>query len=193
MSRKAAPWGGFLILRGAVLSRVYMGTIQFALLAVFPALMALAAAYDLLTMTIPNRIPLAIIAAFAIAAAFAGFDLTLFGWHLLGAAVVFVICFGMFALGWIGGGDAKLAVAIAFWTGPFLPLLNWAIAAAIYGGVLTLAILAVRRVPMPLVLLRQDWIARLHDKTTGIPYGIALAAAGLSVFPTTEIFTRVAG
>ena len=56
------------------------------------------------------------------------------------------------------------------------------------GGALTLAILYVRKWPLPTSLLRQGWIARLHDKATGVPYGIALAAAGLALFPQTQFW-----
>jgi prepilin peptidase CpaA len=51
--------------------------------------------------------------------------------------------------------------------------------------VLTLVILQARRWPLPAVLARQPWIARLHAIETGIPYGIALAVAGLIVYPET--------
>ena len=48
--------------------------------------------------------------------------------------------FAMFALGWIGGGDAKLAAAIALWLG-WGALLDYSLSAAIYGGALTIVIL----------------------------------------------------
>jgi prepilin peptidase CpaA len=49
-------------------------------------------------------------------------------------------------------------------------------------------ILAIRRWPLPDVLQRIKWIDRLHDHKQGVPYGIALAAAGLLVYPNTAIF-----
>jgi prepilin peptidase CpaA len=58
---------------------------------------------------------------------------------------------------------------------------------------LTLLLLAVRRWPLPLQLKQVLWIDRLHDSKTGVPYGIALAAAGLLVYPSSLIFQRLVG
>ena len=169
-----------------------MWSVHDLLLTAFAALLVIAAVSDLLTMKIPNRIPLLIIALFPVAAFAAGFDMALVGWHLLAGAGVLAVCFVMFALGWIGGGDAKVAAASALWVGPFWPLLDWAVTAAFCGGVLTLVLLLARSVLLPTVLANQEWIARLHDTKGGVPYGIALAAAGLLVYPTTDIFARLA-
>ena len=38
---------------------------------------------------------------------------------------------------------------------------------------------------------KQAWIARLHDAKTGIPYGIALAAAGVMVYPQTSLWVAL--
>jgi prepilin peptidase CpaA len=51
----------------------------------------------------------------------------------------------------------------------------------------------VRRWPLPAAFVRVGWIARLHDGSTGIPYGIALAAAGLLTYSDTAIFQHLAG
>jgi prepilin peptidase CpaA len=161
-------------------------------LAVFPALLACAALYDLTTMTIPNWLTLALAAAFMPVALYAGFDLSLVCWHLLAGAGVLGVCFALFALGWIGGGDAKLAAAIAIWVGPSTPLLEWALLAAVFGGVLTLVLVAGRQLPLMPIIARYDWLARLHHPKTGVPYGIALAAGGLTVYPSLDIFARLA-
>ena len=68
----------------------------------------------------------------------------------------------MFNLGWVGGGDAKLAAATAIWLG-WSSILDYGLAAAICGGVLTLAILGARMAPLPAALGRFAWVARLHD------------------------------
>lgn len=162
-------------------------------LIVFGGLLVAAAVSDLVTMTIPNRIPLLILAAFVPAALVAGLDLHLVGWHLLVGLLVLAVCFGMFALNVIGGGDAKLAAAIALWIGPFFTLLEWALLFALYGGMLTVLLLGMRRFPLPVSVLRHDWIARLHLPTGGVPYGIALAGAALTLYPEMAIFARLAG
>jgi prepilin peptidase CpaA len=160
--------------------------VEIALL-VFPGLMLFAAASDLLTMTIPNRIAIALGAAFLILAVVLRLPAEIIGWHLLAGLFVLAITFGLFAARWIGGGDAKLAAATALWMG-WENLADYALCATILGGVLTLALLQLRKWPLPAVFGRQEWIARLHDKATGVPYGIALALAGLILYPDTRIW-----
>src|SRR4051812_49596455 len=78
-----------------------------ALLTIFPALMAYAAASDLVTMTIPNRLSLALIAAFAAFALAAGLPWGAILTHVAAGALVLAVCFGLFAFRWIGGGGAQ--------------------------------------------------------------------------------------
>ena len=158
-------------------------------LVVFPALMAFAAMSDLVTMTISNRVSLLLVGTFAILAVCLGLSPATLAWHVGLAATVLAVVFGMFSLGWIGGGDAKLAAATALWIGPSL-LMEYFFYASIFGGVLTLAIIFARGTPLPAFALGWGWANRLHDSKSGIPYGIALAAAGLVVYPTTEIWQK---
>jgi prepilin peptidase CpaA len=162
------------------------------LLLFFPALMAFAAFSDMLTMTIPNRVSLLLIAGFVAMAVLTGMPLKTFGLHVAAGFVVLAVTFTMFALGWIGGGDAKLAAATGMWCG-FGVLVEYLVFASIFGGLLTLALLYMRTYLLPEFAARIDWIARLHHHKTGIPYGIALAAAGLMVYPYTEVWALVAG
>lgn len=161
------------------------------LLLFFPAIMAFAAFSDMLTMTIPNRVSLALIAGFIAMAILTGMPLKIFGMHVAAGFLVLTVTFGMFAFGWIGGGDAKLAAATGMWCG-FGVLIEYLVFASILGGFLTLGILYLRTFYLPEFALRIDWIARLHHHKTGIPYGIALAAAGLMVYPYTQIWSLVA-
>jgi prepilin peptidase CpaA len=158
--------------------------LEILVLGLFPAAMAFAAASDLVSMTISNRVSLALIAGFFVLAWFTGMGWGDMGRHLFAGVVVLVVAFGFFARGWIGGGDAKLAAATALWLG-FSHLIEYLLIASIAGGILTLVLLQLRTLPMPEVLARQKWIARLHNFETGIPYGIALAIAGLMVYPET--------
>ncbi|HTJ58331.1 MAG TPA: prepilin peptidase [Devosiaceae bacterium] len=164
---------------------------KFVLL-LFPLLMAFAASSDLLTMRISNRVVLLLVAAFCAVAMGIGMPLAEFGLHAACAALVLVVAFAFFSLGWIGGGDAKLAAATAFWLG-FGLTLPYLLDAAIIGGAMTLLILMVRRWPLPAMLARISWIDRLHDAKTGIPYGIALAIAGLLTYSETAVFQRLVG
>jgi len=158
--------------------------LEIVILGLFPAAMAFAAASDLVSMTISNRVSLALIIGFFLVAWLTGMTWADIGRHLLAGAVVLVVAFGFFARGWIGGGDAKLAASTALWLG-FSHLMEYLLIASIAGGILTLLLLQLRTLPMPQVLARQQWIARLHNFETGIPYGIALAIAGLMVYPDT--------
>jgi len=151
----------------------------------FPALMAFAAASDLLTMTISNRVSVLLIAAFLGLALMSGMGLPTIGLHIVAGLVVLAVSFTCFAFGWIGGGDAKVAASAALWFG-FGHLLDYLVLASLIGGVLTLTILQFRRLPMPTWLGGQHWLMRLHHKDSGIPYGIALAAGALMVYPDTE-------
>lgn len=157
------------------------------LLIFFPALMAYAAVSDMLTMTIPNRVSLALVAGFALVGAVSGMPLSQIGLHLAAAACVLAITFGMFAAGWMGGGDAKLAAATALWFG-FSGLMDYALISAIAGGVLTLFLLGVRNHPLPAFAAHWEWSRRLHDAKTGIPYGLALAFGALMTYPHTDLW-----
>jgi prepilin peptidase CpaA len=159
---------------------------------VFPLLMAYAASSDLLTMRISNRLILLLLVGFLAVSLLAGFSLELIGMHLASAAIVLAVSFSFFALRWIGGGDAKLIAATTLWFG-FEGMLQYLVYASLLGGALTLSLLAVRRWPLPLQLKQVVWIDRLHDGQTGVPYGIALAAAGLLVYPASLIFQRLLG
>lgn len=159
-----------------------------ALLMLFPALMAFAAASDLLTMRIPNKVSLALIAGFAVFALVTQMPWNTLLLHASAGVLVLSVSFGMFAQGWIGGGDAKLAAATALWLG-FSPLMDYLLLASLAGGALTLGILALRRLPLPAFALGWRWLARLHDRHTGVPYGIALAGAALVIYPESSIWT----
>jgi prepilin peptidase CpaA len=153
-------------------------------LVLFPAMMAFAASSDLITMTISNRVSLILIAGFFALAIATGMMVTDVLWHLGAAAIVLAAAFAFFTRGWIGGGDAKLAAATALWLG-FDHLLPYLVYASLFGGALTLLLIQFRMAPMPHLLAGQEWLQRLHRKDGGVPYGIALAAAALAVYPET--------
>ena len=91
--------------------------LDIARLLLFPALMAFAAASDLFTMTISNRVSLALVAGFFILAPLGGMGLHDMLLHAGAGAAVLVAAFACFAMGWVGGGDAKVAAGVALWFG----------------------------------------------------------------------------
>jgi prepilin peptidase CpaA len=159
---------------------------------VFPVGMAFAAASDLLTMTISNRLMTVLAVAFVLLALAVGMDLHTLGLHAAAGAGVIVIAFFCFAMGWIGGGDAKLAAIIALWFGIERGF-DFLLLASLLGGGLTLLILSFRGVMLPAFALRHEWLQRLHDPKQGIPYGIALAGAALAIYPQTVWMSFVTG
>lgn len=161
------------------------------LTAVFPILVTVAACYDLLTMQIPNRFPAALAIAFLALALLGGLPMATIGLHFVAGIGLLLGTFALFAFGFLGGGDAKLASAIALWFGiehllPFLAL------TALFGGALSLVILGFRMMPLPAPLLGWAPASRLHQKGAGVPYGVALAASALMVFPDTHWFAAFA-
>jgi prepilin peptidase CpaA len=165
--------------------------LEVLVLGLFPAAMTFAAASDLVTMTISNRLALVLAASFFLLAVLIGMPAAEIGRHVMASAVVLAAAFVCFACGWIGGGDAKLAAATALWLG-FSHLLDYLLMAALFGGVLTFILLELRRWPLPDPLAKQRWIVRLHSMGAGIPYGIALALAGLMVYPDTDFIRALA-
>ena len=164
--------------------------LQLVMLIVFPLLMMFAALSDLFTMTISNRVSIALVLVFVPFAFFAGLSPAEIGLHLACGFGVLVLTFFMFAMGWVGGGDAKLAAATALWIG-WGHVADYGLDSAVIGGALTLLILYARTMPLPSWALRVTWIARLHDHRTGVPYGIALAIAGLLIYPESGIWTAI--
>ncbi len=170
---------------------------EILLVAVFPALLVAAAVWDLISFTIPNLLIAAMLTLFVVflsvmALEGAGMGWTDTGLHLLSGVVGLAAGVALFATGWVGGGDAKLFAATALWLG-WNTLFEYTLLASILGGGLTLAVLALRRVPLPAILARQGWILRLADKEAGVPYGIALVVAALVVLPRTELFRLAVG
>jgi prepilin peptidase CpaA len=157
----------------------------------FPAMMAFAASSDLFTMTIANRVSLILVAGFVLLAVLIGMSAADLLSHVATAAAVLVVVFAFFSRGWIGGGDAKLAAATVLWLG-FAHLADYLLYASIFGGALTLLIIYFRTVPLPQVFVGRPWAERLHRSDSGVPYGIALAAAALVVYPHSEWMTAIA-
>jgi prepilin peptidase CpaA len=153
--------------------------------ALFPLAMAFAAASDLFTMTISNKLSLGLVVVFVLLLPLVGMPVQDIGMHALAGVVVLAVTFVCFALGWIGGGDAKFASVIALWLG-WAHVMDFLVMAAVLGGGLTLLILVFRKwMILPAFAAGTTWLERLHDPRSGVPYGIALAGAAMVVYPET--------
>ncbi|MEY9167774.1 prepilin peptidase CpaA [Sinorhizobium fredii] len=153
---------------------------------VLPFCLAFAGISDLLTMTIPNRVSAILLGAFVLTAPFVGLGLGQVGLHVAAAVLVFAACFCLFAFGIMGGGDAKLLTACAIWFGLDASLVAFLVYVSIFGGLLTLAVLLLRRqenailasgIPVPQLLLTAK----------KIPYGIAIALGGFAAYPSSPL------
>lgn len=157
-----------------------------AIFVIFPLCLAIAALSDFFTMTIPNRVSAILLASFLIVAPFAGLALAQIGLHLLAGMIVFAVCFVLFAINVMGGGDAKVLTASAVWFGLTPSLFTFLVYVSFFGGMLTLAILMLRRnqntilasgLPVPAHIL----------SAKKVPYGIAIGIAAFAAYPASPL------
>jgi len=85
--------------------------------------------------------------------------------QVIAAALVFGFFTLMFAWGFMGGGDVKLLGALALWF-PWQPLIQLLFVMSIAGGVLTLAMVIMKKL-------------RKSEAQIEVPYGVAISFAGL--------------
>jgi prepilin peptidase CpaA len=159
-----------------------------AVAAAFAALVLTGAFRDLVSYTIPNWIPLAIVALFPVGALAAGLPLGAAGLHLAVGGGVLVAGMAMFALRWVGGGDAKLLAAVAVWMG-WPAVTGFVLWTALTGGLLAMALMSMRSNALrPMVLLGPPWLAKLSEPGGAAPYGVAIAAGALAACSASPLF-----
>ena len=154
---------------------------------VFPFCMLFAAISDALSMTIANRVPLLLLAAFAVVAPLTGMAWSDFGLHFAAGAAVLVVTFGLFALGGMGGGDAKLLAATSVWMGLNFCLLQYLVTSAMLGGLLTIGILAYSKSTIAVFTRHSPVLHHFANEKGGVPYGIALGLGGLISYPDSPL------
>lgn len=170
-----------------------LALVQSALVFLFPALVIVAGLKDLTSYTIPNWISLALIAAFFPAAFLLGLPLQMIG--VCAAVGVGALLAGMvmFALGWIGGGDAKLFAASALWLG-WPAALPFLLITCVMGGALAVALLLLRSTQVQaFVPSSPRWLFRLATKGENVPYGVAIAVGALAAFSSSAVGVAFAG
>jgi prepilin peptidase CpaA len=127
--------------------------------------------------TISNRVNAIILCLFVVAAIFLPVQ-----WEALGAAAIFfALGLGLFALGLMGGGDVKLLTVLTLWTGWDEATLSFFFLTGIFGGVLCIILLPLRRfLPNPLFKSNPTRpTPRILTRKEPVPYGIAIAMAFL--------------
>ena len=154
-----------------------------AIFLIFPALVAFAGITDFLSMTISNRLCLLIGIAFIPVAISAGLAPAAMAGHFACAAMGLTIGFTAFSFGWVGGGDAKLFSMVALWLG-WSQIVSYTVITVLAGGALAIVYLGLRLVPAGWMQVASQRVASFSQ--TEIPYGVALAAAALIVYPHSE-------
>jgi prepilin peptidase CpaA len=137
------------------------------LLGALALLLVAAAAIDVRTFTISNRLNLAVAAMapfYWLAVPLQTGDIVL---QVVAALVVFGLFAGAFYTGFMGGGDVKLAAALALWFPPYATI-KLLVIMSFVGGLLTLGVIGWHR-----------WQRR--EGRPEIPYGVAIAAGGLAI------------
>lgn len=155
---------------------------QVLLALAFPGILIAAAVSDLVRYLIPNELSILLIGAFLYAAPLADLPAEAALYHGLAGLAVLAVGFVLFMFDILGGGDVKLLSASAVWTGfdalgPFLLVVTLA------GGLVALVLLMARRLIPRERLGRDGALARLMSPKQGVPYGVAIAIAGLVVMP----------
>jgi prepilin peptidase CpaA len=163
-----------------------MDSLTLILLGVMPALVIVAGLKDLTSMKIPNWISGVIVLAFFPAALVLGLDPMTMATNVGVAAAALFAGAGMFALRWIGGGDAKLMAASCLWlgltgSGMFL------IYTGLMGGLLCLALMLARSHARPFLAGAPGWVVQLMEPRGDIPYGVAIAAGVLAAYPASPL------
>ncbi|WP_425986365.1 A24 family peptidase [Brevundimonas sp. TWP1-2-1b1] len=169
-----------------------MDILLLIVLGVFPALVIVGGLHDLITMKIPNWVSLALIAAFfpvALLIGAAPMDIAI---HVGIGVAALLVGMGMFAAGWVGGGDAKLLAASCLWMGStgVAPFLLWT---GIAGGAFCLFLMTARQYfPMVAPSVSQGWVVNLMQPKGDIPYGVAIAAGALLALPESGLLLTFA-
>lgn len=154
---------------------------------VFPFCMLFAAVSDAVSMTIANRLSLVLAGAFFVIAPFTGMAASEIGLHLAAGAAVLLVTFGLFALGGMGGGDAKLLAATSVWMGFNACLMKYVVVSALIGGLLTVVILIYRKSALADFTRNSPVLRHFANEAVGVPYGIALGLGGLIAYPDSPL------
>ncbi|MDJ0613274.1 MAG: prepilin peptidase [Rhizobiaceae bacterium] len=157
---------------------------EYFLMIFFPFLMIYSGASDLFSMTIPNLVSMLLISGFVVAAYAVGLDFSTILWHFIAFAVVLGFGFALFAIGQMGAGDVKLAASTALWFGWSFHLMEYILMFSIIGAIVTIAFIFARARFVPQFVGEVEWFVRLYNSNK-YPYGLALGAAGLLVYPST--------
>lgn len=153
----------------------------------FPAMLLAAAAFDVSSFKIPNRLTALMVVAWPICAMATDMTLVQMGWAMVAALVVLMFGFSLFAAGLLGGGDAKLMAAVVLYTGASLAL-PFVLRTTIAGASVAIMLTMFRRFPLPQMAMEHQWIMQLYGRSRDMPYAVAIAIGGLTVWPMSAFY-----
>ena len=158
------------------------------LLALFPAGVIVAAIRDVTSFTIPNWLSGLLAVTFIPVALLVHLPMGALGLNVAAGFAALVAGIGMFAMGWCGGGDAKLLAASALWLG-WPGVMTLVLATGVAGGAIATALIAARN-SGPITALAgrgPPWLGRLLTPAEDLPYGLAIAVGALIAFPSSSL------
>jgi prepilin peptidase CpaA len=150
--------------------------------ALFPLLMIVAAAWDVLSRRIPNPLVLVLAALFLPFAWVQGMPVSEMLMHLVAGLAVLMAGYVAFALGYLGGGDAKLMGAAALWVG-LSGMPQFLVLTVLAGGILALGVLLWSILHYDLYFWSEGLQQRLAFVKPSVPYGFAIAAGAILSVP----------
>lgn len=167
--------------------------LQTALLLVFPTLVIWGALRDITSYTIPNWVSGGLLLGFALAAPAMGLSPQTIGVHAGIGAIALVAGMIMFALRWVGGGDAKLLAAAGLWMG-WPATVDFLLTTGLAGGALAMFLMTLRSIQFrTFAQMGPAWIGRLATPGESVPYGAAIAVGALAAFPKSAVMQAFAG
>ena len=138
----------------------------FTLLGLLAATLVWIAIVDVRTFTISNKVNLAIALVAPIYWLSAGVDLWPDAGARVGTAIAVFLLFAVaFYINAMGGGDVKLAGALALWFPPAATL-KFIVLTSLFGGLLTLVVAVLHKI-------------KRKEGRPEVPYGVAIAFGGL--------------
>ncbi len=156
------------------------------LMFLYVAFVLYAAWSDARELHIPNWVSLALLAAFLPIAVIADLGLETIAWHGAAGLLLLAAGFTLYALGYFGGGDAKLMAVCALWVG-WDTLFLFILVVLLVGGVLSILVILLR-------LGLGIWPTWLVSRAQGIftpnkavPYGIAIAVGAMITLPKMDV------
>ena len=142
------------------------------------AVLTLCAMHDASSFKIPNRYVAVLLASWAPVAWLAGTPFDAAALSAAMAGIILLVGFGLFAFNLLGAGDVKLLAATALWVGPAqMPV--FLLATTFLGGLLGVALMRLRAVPLPAFAMGAGWLVQLHDRKRVMPYGVAIAGGAM--------------